>query len=84
MALKHIAEGWFNGFLSSLNLLDPAIKTLGEARMSICSSCPIRNGFICSEEKYAMKESGEFFHGCGCHIDKKVLCVECVCPGDKW
>jgi len=84
MALKHIAEGWFNSFLNAVNLLDPEIKVLGESRMSICATCPLRQGLICSTEKHGIKPNGDFFNGCGCQIDKKVLCVECRCPGEKW
>jgi hypothetical protein len=84
MALKHIAEGWFNSFLDAINLLEPNIKILGEARMRICADCPVRDGLVCSSEKHGMTEEKEFFNGCGCPIDKKVLCVECKCPGGKW
>jgi hypothetical protein len=84
MALKHIAEGWFNSFLDALNMLDPAKKIVAEARMNICATCPIREGFICSPNKLGINNKGENFYGCGCLIDKKTLCMDCSCPGGKW
>ena len=79
-----IAEGWFNGFLKDLNLLDEKTKKLGEARISICLNCPIRSGDRCDINKSGVSRLGFSFKGCGCKIDKKTLCIECVCPGGHW
>jgi hypothetical protein len=84
MSILHIAEGWFNSFLDSLNLLDTQIKELGQKRMSICSKCPVRTQNICDENKKHTNSWGSPFTGCGCYIDKKVLCKECTCPGGYW
>lgn len=84
MSLKQIAEGWFNSYLDKLNLLDEGTKSLGEARMSICSSCPVRTGNRCDRDKTHINISGTPFSGCGCYIDKKTLCADCHCPGRFW
>jgi hypothetical protein len=84
MLLKQIAEGWFNDFLKELNLLDENVKNLGESRMNICSSCPVRTGNRCDREKSHKSIHGIKFSGCGCRIDKKTLCVTCSCPGGYW
>jgi hypothetical protein len=84
MALKHIAEGWFNSFLDSVNLLDEQTKILGENRMLVCSNCSIRKLNICSSQNESINIKGKSFKGCGCRIDKKVLCKECQCPGGYW
>jgi len=84
MSLKHITEGWFNGFLQSFNLLNEEMQLLGEARMNVCTDCKIRKGFKCSSENTGMDINKKPFRGCGCRIDKKVLCEECECPGGYW
>jgi hypothetical protein len=84
MVLKHIAEGWFNDFLKDMNLLDENIKNLGERRMAVCSSCPVRTENRCDNNKSHKNIDGITFNGCGCRIDKKTLCVECNCPGRFW
>lgn len=84
MAIKHIAEGWFNSFLDSINLLDSETKKLGETRMNICTSCPIRKIKRCSSDREGIHADGSTFKGCGCYVDKKVLCHDCQCPGGYW
>lgn len=84
MSITHIAEGWFNGFLKDLNLLDEDIKKIGEARMNICSACLVRSDNKCDRNKTHINTSGSSFNGCGCRIDKKTLCVDCQCPGGFW
>jgi len=84
MVLKDIAEGWFNKFLDSLNLLDEETKKIGKKRVSICKSCPVRTGNTCDVEKTHRSKKGNKFHGCGCNIEAKVLCVGCQCPGEFW
>jgi len=84
MILMQIAEGWFNGFLKDLNLLDEKTKKLGESRMSVCLECPIRTGDRCDRNKTGSNKHGISFNGCGCIITKKTLCIECVCPGGHW
>lgn len=82
--INNIAEGWFNSFLTKLNLLNEDTKQLGETRMNICSNCPVRSDNICDSSKTHINTSGITFNGCGCHIDKKTLCVSCECPGGFW
>lgn len=84
MSLKQIAEGWFNGFLADLNLLDENTKRLCESRMSICLNCPVRTSDRCDKNKHGIGKAGFNFVGCGCNIKKKTLCTECVCPGGHW
>ena len=84
MNLLHIAEGWFNYYLDSAQLLDPETRALGDSRLSTCSNCPIRTENRCDETKTHTNTWGTPFSGCGCHIDKKVLCKECQCPGGFW
>jgi hypothetical protein len=84
MALKHIAEGWFNSFLSSINMLDESMKKLGETRASICINCPVRTEHLCDSQKSHRDKTGKTFNGCGCHIHAKVLCEGCQCPGGFW
>lgn len=84
MKLNHIAEGWFNSFLDSLNLLDENIKALGKKRMNICLNCPVRTNNRCDGEKTHINITGAPFVGCGCNISKKTLCVDCQCPGGFW
>lgn len=84
MSIKHIAEGWFNSFLDTMNLLDEDVKNLGTERMNICSNCPVRSGNRCDRNKTHISATGVEFNGCGCYIDKKTLCVDCHCPGGFW
>lgn len=67
MAIKHIAEGWFNSFLNSINLLGSETKNLGETRMNICASCPIRKIKRCSADREGIRADGSTFKGCGCY-----------------
>lgn len=84
MLIKQIAEGWFNGFLNDINLLDEKTKNLGQSRMSICLTCPVRTGNVCDKGKSGKNQLGFPFRGCNCRIDKKTLCKECTCPGGRW
>lgn len=84
MSILQIAEGWYNSFLDSLNLLDTQIKDLGQKRMSICAKCPVRTHNLCDDNKKHINSWGTPFTGCGCYIDKKVLCKDCTCPGGYW
>lgn len=84
MSLKQIAEGWFNGFLDDLSILDEETKSIGEKRMNICSECPVRTEKRCDRDKSTTNISGVQFNGCGCRIDKKTLCMDCQCPGGFW
>jgi len=84
LKLKQIAEGWTNSFLNTLGLLDETTKQTAEARMGICLECPVRTNNICDVHKTRLDISGKEFKGCGCFIDKKTLCTNCVCPGGFW
>jgi hypothetical protein len=84
MSLKHIAEGWFNNFLSSINMLDEGMKNLGKSRASVCANCPVRTGNTCDSQKSHRGKNGHKFNGCGCAIAAKVLCANCECPGGFW
>jgi hypothetical protein len=84
MNILHIAEGWYNSFLDRAHLLDPEIRELGDIRLSACSNCPIRTENRCDDTKTHINTWGTPFNGCGCYIDKKVLCKECTCPGGFW
>lgn len=82
--LKQIAEGWGNHFLDKLNLLDPEKKRIAETRMVICENCPIKKDNICDPDTSGTSMDGTKFRGCGCFVDKKVLCMDCECPGSYW
>lgn len=84
MNVLYIAEGWYNSFLDKVDLLDPEKRELGNIRLSICSTCPIRTENRCDQSKTHINTQGVSFNGCGCYIDKKVLCKECACPGEFW
>lgn len=84
MNICHIAEGWYNSFLDTVHLLSPKIRELGNTRLSACLNCPVRTENRCDEKKTHTNTWGSPFNGCGCYIDKKVLCKECTCPGGFW
>jgi len=82
--LKEIMQGWGNSFLDKLNMLPTIIKEEAEERSKICSTCPIRTDNTCDPNKKGISAKGRAFYGCGCYIDKKVLCMDCDCPGEYW
>jgi hypothetical protein len=82
--VKQIAEGWGNYFLDKLSLLDEGKKKVAETRMVICENCPVKTDNICDTEKTGYTAEGTKFSGCGCFLDKKVLCMDCECPGSYW
>jgi hypothetical protein len=82
--ILQIAQGWGNHFLDKLNLLPEDKKNVATTRMLICNGCKIRTDDICDPEKTGVSVDGQRFKGCGCYVDKKVLCMDCECPGSYW
>lgn len=60
-----IKEG-FQNFL----LAKEYTEKISEKRMTVCNSCPKRNGLRCGE--------------CGCVLALKTRCMSCECPLQKW
>jgi hypothetical protein len=84
MSISQIAEGWFNSFLDALHILEPEKKQIAENRIKICKDCPVRSGERCDSTKTHTNINRQPFNGCGCRVEKKVLCMGCVCPGGFW
>lgn len=72
MSLKGIVKGTVSRVAKKLDMLDIEIVTLGDARMSVCKSCPLfsKGDSKCTE--------------CGCYMKTKVLHRESKCPLNKW
>ncbi len=82
--IRQILEGWTNSFLDKINLLPEDKKKVAESRLKTCLGCPIRTNDICDPKKGSVDMDGKKFNGCGCFIEKKVMCMDCDCPGSYW
>ena len=82
--IRQIGEGWTNSLLDKLNLLPANKKQVAEERLAICLTCPIRTQNICDPNKKGTSRNNTSFEGCGCYIEKKVMCMDCDCPGSYW
>lgn len=84
MDIRGIISGWANLTLKELNLLSPQIRELGEKRLKICDSCPVRTGNICDPKKTILNKNGDRVRGCGCQLSAKALSPGSKCPAGKW
>lgn len=83
--ISQILTGWANVVKDKFNSLDPDLKELGEARMTICNGCDLRVGGTCSPHKTGTHvETGEIVKGCGCGLAAKTLSPTSHCPLGRW
>lgn len=70
-------------------------KTLKEARLQICYSCPLYSdklGGICNSKIWlnpntgdiSMNEKQGYIKGCGCRLLSKTTLPNAKCPANKW
>lgn len=88
--LKEIYQGWKNYLTNNEDA-----KPVGEARMKICSKCPLNVNNTCSKFKIGVvvddfnykgefRAKGSIQKGCGCPLRMKVLSPESQCPLGKF
>jgi len=80
-----IIEGWANVVKDQFNAVDPVTKEVSKKRLLECNSCDIRNGNICSPNRWGINILTEQrVNGCGCNIAAKTLSPSSQCPLGKW
>jgi hypothetical protein len=83
--IVEIIEGWANVVKDQFNAVDPVTKEVSKKRLLECNSCDIRNGNICSPNRWGINILTEQrVNGCGCNIAAKTLSPSSQCPLGKW
>jgi len=92
---SNIANGYTNLAKSKLGFSNEEIEKIARSRKAVCLSCTLREKDYCSKTKTgkAIKNfqyegidrvKGDTHNGCGCLIEAKIRCMNCVCPTGKW
>ena len=90
MLIKQIYEGWKNDLFPAEAMKD-VIEQVYQERIAICKSCVAysTNGDGCAVPfsspccNYNV-EVVPGVKGCGCPLKKKLKCLSCSCPANKW
>ena len=70
--MRDIIDGWFNFLKFWLGFESPGMYKMARYRGKICKMCEYRKGWIKHCEL------------CGCVIEAKIRCEDCVCPDVRW
>ena len=79
--MRDIIDGWFNYLKYWLGFESRGLYKLAKYRGKICDRCEHKKRGVIYFDGYSFGYKCDL---CGCMIEPKIRCEDCVCPDVRW